>query len=363
MPKIFRIVTAVLFHLALTAVVNAQMEACPGDYSIAPPHGTLLKYATYADVAYNGPGHHRINFRDYCREEDHAARGSDETITVRDIPDNYIDAAKESLQSRNDGIEIEVYHYRALGKRYFVCDSAESVRFRLAANLSYVVRRDELPFFVDALIIISSFLENQEIEGAVEIERVGGSGEHVLAIPGTEIHRLAQWNSSLQQLLSTSCTFDFVADVAERFFSDSCIVDELQTREHAVVGHSLGGAVAQYVGHSKTLGDIIKRRRNDAVFGVYSFNSIGMSSTTENRQHHETIYSVRIAGELFEPLGQRFQTRQIGNIVRYQMSEGGNPRSPRYLHSRAAVRERICECSYRDDSTGQFEFSKPYLAQ
>ena len=364
MPKTFHIVIAVLFHLAITTVVNAQMESCPGDWRnrAAPPHGTLLKYATYANVAYYGPGHHRISFQGYCREEDSASRGSDERITVRNIPDKYINEARESLQSRNEGVEIKVYRYKELGKRYFVCDRGESLGFRLAANLSYVVSNDELPFFIDALIISSSFMGPQKIEGAVQLEREDGSGELIVGIPGTKIDRLAQWNSSIQQLLRGSCTFDFVADVAEKFFSDSCIIDELQTSEHAVVGHSLGGAVAQYVGHSKNLEAIIKRRREDANFGVYSFNSIGMDSTTKNRERHKTIYSVRIAGELFEPLGQRFQTRQIGNVIRYQMSEDSGPRSPGDLHGIAAVREGICECRY-PDSTSQFEFSRPYLAQ
>jgi len=84
------------------------------------------------------------------------------------------------------------------------------------------------------------------------------------AIQGTDLTQHQQLQSSVQDLLDGSCVFDFAAQVV------NTLRRQAPSHLFSVVGHSLGGAAAQYIANKravehKQLGELLRRSPRRAI--------------------------------------------------------------------------------------------------
>ena len=210
----------------------------------------------------------------------------------------------------------------------------------------------------------------------VEVNTLDGP---VLSFRGTNLEdlRFNQISTSLNDLIENSCLFDFSAKLAGNFFNRERLVEYLPDETQwnlGIVGHSLGGAVVQYIvtdpEFHKTLIEFSKEA--DIEFHAYSFNSIGVRNSRRVNEKLGNMTSVTVAGEILELLADSLEgidsRRQIGNIFRYNTIPGHQEEMispedivnehPNYyiraigLHGISAVKESICHCLSGQGSYG-----------
>ena len=379
MSKSVPLIFAIFFALwGIAAVVNSQQSdiLCPdntGGYS----HTKLLEYAALAERAYEIPTGRDATeapsgWTMYC---DNDAPPQAENVHVYNLPRDYIDRAARTINLEQTN--FDVYTVAWTGETVIVCNDESDPLLSLAGTVRYAWENDKLSLLTKIILVSTErFTELEEIE-VVELRPEDSQKPSLFGIQGTDIIRLwglealeipnpQQMNTSVRQLMGGSCIFNLMPEVAVQFFHDtSCdwrwrkrlgllrsgMLDSPVSRpkDHAIVGHSLGGAVAQHVANQKDLAGVVRECTRLGTFRAYSFNSIGLTDATPNYRQ-ENIVSVRIAGEVLEQKAEEFDTSQIGHIYRYGLplpDQLDDLRMER--HGIAEVQEqiRLCRCEPR----------------
>lgn len=338
------------FHSGLAGATNSQIYD-------AEIHETLLRYAGLAGIAYGDPG------EIYCLDpkndnSETPPKPNDcpseiEKVTVNTLPiSKYIDRSRDNEGSKG----IEILKDNSTGEEFITCSSGEGLLERIAIAINFVSRNDEISILPKIAIVVSQIPTKYEELKVVTLQQEGSEGS-VFGIQGTNFWRFKQIRTSIQKLIGNSCAFDVVVDVARNFFSDCRNKSITKMDTYSIVGHSLGGAVAQYVAHK--FGDstgFMTECNNDVNFQAYSFNSIGMRNRAVRDSGNENINSVRIAGEILERLGTKLNRRQIGKKIRY----GGQLNQPSWnelkLHEISTVKKVINHCL---SGKGFFKYTPP----
>ena len=165
----------------------------------------------------------------------------------------------------------------------------------------------EYHFIIDAYVIIDDDILNRlknwagkvlgeeklQIQSVYRLLTDGSySKEKIYLINGTQFKQfdsvLSELNATLNDVIGNSCSFDLAAKI---------IKDEsagVEADKISVVGHSLGGAVAQYIAYDRKVDPDAYQIRE---FGAYSFNSLGLKER-QDVGPIDSLWSCRIKGDL-----------------------------------------------------------------
>ena len=346
MSKSVFLILAIFCILGGTAAaVDAQQPdiSCPdeiGEHS----HTKLLEYAALAERAYDiptGRGTAR-SASDWTEDCENDVPAQVEDWDVHDLPEQYIHRAAHKLgKLDSEGRYYDVYTAVGTGKKVIVCSDSDPLR-SLAGTVQYAWRNDELALLTEIVLVSSeAFTDIEEIR-AVELRSDNAQPSRLFGIQGTDvislwgletsIPRPRQVNTTIRQLMGESCIFDLMPEVAVEFFTDAFCTQEGRSDlmgpeslvpsgsrpqvDAVIVGHSLGGAVAQHVASQRDFQRDIVGECGGGTLRAYSFNSIGLDDAAPDYRR-DGIVSVRIAGEFLEEQAEGFGTSQIGHIYRY----------------------------------------------
>ena len=348
------------FQLGLAGTASAQeteFKMC----SYAEKHVTLLKYAALAEIAYKAPGIHSLDLNEICSENNALPKDfPTENITVLNLSGEYIKDLAHMICPESNGECIAIVKDTNTDEEFIVCEPGASLPLRLSIAFEYIRDNNNLSLLTKVAIVSSQVLTGDEELRVVEFQQ-DDWGNRTFGIQGTDIFKIDQLNTSIQNLMGNSCIFNVAVEVAKRFFN-SC-ENNSEADNYTIVGHSLGGAVAQHVAHNLgDFGSTMRECRNNVEFQAYSFNSFGIDDSIESMPHHREINSVRIAGEILEHIiGTDLNRRQLGHIFRYGMRlDQPSPNQSSFerfeLHKISTVQEEICSCL---SGVGEFEYTPP----
>lgn len=286
------------------------------------------------------------------------------SIDVGAIPSKVLKKATDVIRKRNDSWAIDTYSDPKTDDKYVsvTCTTKQTFRERLAVAFRYVRSNDNLSLLAKAAIVGISGLTRTESIGIVELKN--SQEETVLGLQGTNLLDIDKWNTSIQNLIETwkngnSCVFDFAVEVSTAFFGRGSAdgFHEYQSKRYGIVGHSLGGAVAQHVAQSVDIETKLRKHQEVAIFRAYSFNSIGVDARAGSAKPKNTIVSVWVAGEILEAMQEKVGRRQTGYLFRYGASSTRLPLWKRIQrHKIQSVKKEICSCL--EDGNREFEFSR-----
>ena len=241
---------------------------------------------------------------------------------------------------RNTGRHIGVYESRNGGPAYVVCDS-RALDVMLFMELSEfrvpVDDTDLRPWIVRPIMWVA---DNSLIDEAIETVTLRKDNnlsdrsfpEQVTAIRGTRPDRLSQWSATVRQLLGDSCIFRLMARVSGHFAYESAW-------NYTVTGHSLGGAVAQYIAQQNaTYG-------NSSNFRAFAFNAIGINVQVDPK----ILQSFYIEGDPVPATGEIIGNVQAGLSMHYspQDTDEWRIRTPfdrLKRHMLSSVQQALCDC-------------------
>ena len=261
---------------------------------------------------------------------------ADAEVEIRPISDDILMQAISSNRDSNKSWFVDLFTSDSKEK-FVTCTTDRSVTERLAVAFRYAFNNDRLSLLMKFVIVgVSALSPTEEIE---IVKLRNSKNDKILGIQGTDVFRHGQWRTTINKLIEepsskVSCLFPLAVDIATEFFGGNFVKDKFsKTHYYGIVGHSLGGAVAQH----------IAQELDDATFRVYSFNSIGVATKRGTITRQGAMNSVRVAGEILEQLQSKFKKRQIGHIVRYGTSSDGWQDGIR-RHSIESVKKEICWC-------------------
>ena len=241
---------------------------------------------------------------------------------------------------RNSGRHVGVYESRNGGPAYVVCDN-RTLGVMLFMELSEfrvpVDDGDLRPWIVRPIMWM---VENTLIDEAIETVTLRKNNhlsdnafpEQVTAIRGTRPDRLPQWRATVRQLLGDSCIFRLMARVSGHFAQEN-------TWKYTVTGHSLGGAVAQYIAQHNAANN------NDSRFRAFAFNAIGINVQVDPK----ILQSFYVKGDPVPATGVLIGNVQAGRSVRYspQDTDEWRIRTPfdrLKRHMLSGVQKALCDC-------------------
>lgn len=333
-------------------------------------HETLLEYAVLAAAAYRSDDQWSSEtLPDEC-PLDVKQRIENTQIRVQPIPDAILNAAKDALVQRarecrtpEPNIAFEGENVSCATGNVF---QRLSLAFRYFSGARRILTVDPMVRLLSGSGALLKVFTTEELE-QMKLETPGENGEAIYGVQGTDITDLIkaikQFNTSIQQLTEGSCLFDFAVEVSKHFFTSHGPTDNgAVANSNAIVGHSLGGAVAQHVGLHQDLQTLIRRYNSEATFRAYSFNSIGVEPTSQLPPHQKRIYSTGFYGDVLDILqllpaidtvqpGQRFRYGTHLKSISDWQSDGAIER-----HQIKRVQEEICRCL---DGTGTYDY-RPY---
>ena len=366
----------------LTNKVQSASQCPAGDTAT---HALLLEYAALAEMAYESfPGPRPLDPYRYCPDSVHVPGLEPRLVTPVAVREDIVRRGVQMVLRQSEGSLEEKYFISLTNSKddpdttYIMCRSKQTITDRFAIAFRYIHddANNRLSLEARAVILVAA----SEVDEELRLKSIGfwttdktPSREELLGIQGTDVLHLPHWKASIEHLIDNACVFDLAVGVAVEFF-DSFQVPDIYVP--AIVGHSLGGAVAQHV----TI---------EAGIPAYSFNSIGVDAANVSEmkktvdlyrthfrskgisdreadylgmQHHlyrkylfmRGATSVRIAGELLESNEEGFKTTQIGAQYRYGLPEPPTPTKLEHRikrHGIETVQEHICLCIGGD---GQF---------
>lgn len=359
----FFYLAALLYTAGIPSVANAQPAGgmCRGPNAPASElkmHTELLTYAVLAEAAYAKKSPWTPALPDSCTTVD-IPSDITEPVDTLPISDHIVADATSAIYSDADfageQLVLESYVPEDNSETFLACTHDTAISERIAMAVRYAWERNKLSLLIKVAIVGFAPLTSTEELEIMELRST--QNERILGVQGTDVTRIIpQLTTSIHELMGNSCLFDLAVEISNAFFVPS-MVNEFHADHNAIVGHSLGGAVAQYVGRRLDLQESIRSFRNSAAFGAYSFNSVGLGDASGDAPHYANIHSVRVVGEILEGLEEEFETSQIGNEYRYEPSER------RYLlairekinrHSIRRVQSEICRCL---GGEGGFDYS------
>lgn len=351
----------------------------------------LYEYAQIADLAYgSGPAM-------MCPLGDTGAQVGIHNDLILELPDVLIGYEmgcewRQYPLFESDTIE---FHKGDDNVTRLACKREEDVRLSITWR-EFLVRSTLYIYFdIKFIAPVSVLLGNEEQIEVTPLRRIGpnkeSDEEQLVAIKGTDFNKIPQVMASANNLLepSGSCVFDvaakYVAYRTEKILRDDEVLyayGGIHRATHvAVVGHSLGGTAAQYLGalaatsdeYLKTLKhheNAIKESRavnprafskyESERFHTYSFNAIGLPEQSLGSYDASRHYSYVIDGEIASHwIGLLFEQEQIGHTVRYVPPDTWPGNSivtlkgqlfqsdtlePFRRHKIGVVQKAICEC-------------------
>ena len=381
MPQ--RLIPAILGVLVcgFATSLSAENQIACSESNLPPTsHKTLLYYALLAKAAYQDLGEWLVELPDSCPKS--VRDFLPKKLVIESIPKRMLVQAKTDVEhtEKECGKPTPVINFHTktedssddFSEDIVSCSRDTSVSARLAMSFRYVAGNNEMTLLGKTMIVINNTLFEVERLRIEEIPDSDGKRKKIV-FQGTDFSDLDQLGTSVKALMENSCLFDFAAELSSRFFIENAqsfssedTQDGLQlhsfSKHNAIVGHSLGGAVAQYVGHHKDLqteirdlNSRVQRYNVPPTFGVYSFNSIGLSGVPQRQWHDRRIRSVQVHGDILAAQQGKVGTRQLGQIYRYGLRLGVPQNNIERLgrHGIAKMLEEICYCSM---NKGDFVF-------
>lgn len=348
--RFFVLLVLFLIFSTITGTVYAQTiqtYKCPGREGTPKKrskHLELLKYAILADLAYTKRvTNQNVNLREICP----MGTGSHDSydVEIGRVPVEILNEASSRLKDTGK-YKKEKWKIESNGNSVS-CIKGETVMQRLTVAFRYVLSNDSLSLLAKVAIVGTMGFTAEEQIDFVKFTK------NIIGVKGTNPLKIEQWNTSIQNLIGKSCIFDFAVKVSTLFFGRRFAGEIRKYKNknyYSIVGHSLGGAVAQYVAQKKDLKTIVQKHNKNATFRAYSFNSIGVDSNTESSKHQSTITSVRVAGEILGAHESMFQRKQIGHFFRYGTISSARlplPQKIKYQlqrHKIETVKQEICDC-------------------
>ena len=244
---------------------------------------------------------------------------------------------------RAQGWQIAVYEPPDGGPAYFVCDTRQLdvMLFISLAELQAPVDDGDLrPRIVRPIIW---YVENRFVDEALQTVTLRKHNslsdetfpEQVTAIRGTDPTRLSHWRANANDLVGTSCVFSLMASVMSYLVADNYW-------HYAITGHSLGGAVAQYIAqHYHSPG-------TNVPFRSFAFNAVGLDTNPAGELGTEILHSFSIQGDPVSALGQSLGRTQGGRVVQYvppaDDTDFWNHTTALTKHALRSVQRALCDC-------------------
>ena len=241
---------------------------------------------------------------------------------------------------RKVGRHIGVYEPGNGGPAYIVCDNRkldimlfmELSEFRMPVDDSGLRGRILRP--------ITWIVENTLIDEALEVATLQKNNElsdttfpeQVTVIRGTRPDRLSQWQVTVNKLLGKSCVFRLMARVTGYLMSE-------EGWSYALTGHSLGGAVAQYVAHQAAVNS------SRSHFRAFAFNAVGIEVNADP----DILQSFHIEGDPVPAFGTLIGQIQAGRSVYFMPPDTDRWRITTPLdwlnrHMLRSVQQALCDC-------------------
>ena len=298
---------------------------------------TLLEYATLAEAAYKPLGLTKLISN--C-PIDKLPKGNmlGREVYVEPIPTIYIrEAAFRFRDKPRFKGKLQIFVDEETDEELISCTNDRNLLERILLSIRYVLDEQKLSLFARVFVgVVATATSREElrmVEFSIDEKGISKNGNgKILGVKGTD--RLQEINTSLEQLIGNSCAFEIAADISAHW------INEVGRKHNAIVGHSLGGAVAQYAAQQVNL------------LQAYSYNSIGEDGEDEDDAEHDNseIYSVTIEGEILQEL---FNREQVGNVFVYKPISNNQKAWDR--HSISTVQDAICRCL---DGRGSFIYSQ-----
>lgn len=246
---------------------------------------------------------------------------------------------------QGNGRYVAVYEPTNGGPAYLTCDSeeldvnvfVELSELRIPVDGEDLLGRIFRPvvWFVEDVSRAVDDLSRDEVE-TVTLRKTNYLGhtplpETVTAIRGTRPNRIAQWLASARKLspFHESCVFDVMVRIADHLAG-------AEWPNYVVTGHSLGGAVTQYIAGS------LGGNGNARDFRAFAFNSYGSDAQADPA----ILESFQVVGDpVGDIVGVAFFQVQAGRSIRLTP-----PNDPEWralgatLHLLSSVRKAICDC-------------------
>ena len=360
------IFVGVLFAVANWAV--AQAERCQLPEESGTTLNLLYKHALTAGVPYKNPIPSPLRIAAECDNKDLF----DLTVTPLSVKDREgIEAVQSQFHSEvNASFGVVTWHniVDKDGLNYATCGANQAVvgifpiRRRIPNYDNGYFNRIVGVILDFGFIVPRRMTIGKELIRSIGLERKA-SGEHLVAIRGTDFLKIDEVWTSVRELLSTSCALDLAISVAA-YYAGKYQEDEYFDN-YVVVGHSLGGIATQYVARDHAANGL-RWLTITTPTRYYSFNSLGMKHSDKDGDL-SNLYSYFIKADVVSTFGSIIGRKQIGHSIRYEppgefddleaveflriLYQGSildQLKVPLERHSLRFVHESICNCEVND---------------
>ncbi len=343
--------------LALSVATNAMAIPCEHAMNESESRALLSRMLEYAFIEHWSFRHTAAPGAS-CKEEGEY-RIDPPHVDYHSVTVNPVSAllSKHQFVRLFDGYPGVIYSDTTDGGQYYISCRREKVMPEIAVRLLLVqsdvtIGYDNGPvsqsvFFIvpDVRIVLPNILrglikEEVEVANVTRVvesndSAVSGHSENVVLIRGTDLNlaRVAkQLHASYSGMRGDSCVFPVVA----RVVSSISRSDDVSSDAFAVVGHSLGGAVAQFVATDQHEHPNSYHRK----FEAYAFNAVGLPDGTNKTIDQLDNYTVN--GDWLYFLSPILGQVKAGVQVVYYPDD---PLwRPGRRHGIRAVQESLCRC-------------------
>ena len=311
---------------ALFPVEQANSHECKSlSDDLISAHRALYEYALFAESAY-GQSESKSCFLEASGQQIISPPHRKLTLLPQKFDERWKPQILERWSHRSISRPEKIGRYIGDDEvTYVTCDYDGTISPQLVLTWTEFRRTQEngepLPD-VDVVFEISvmtpkNILPSREELGLVRLRRdrqSGNEAEEVAAIRGTDFTRIPLIMASINDLLSESCVFEVAAIVVDY------IGGRMSNGRISVVGHSLGGAAAQYIvqDHAQhPWRNPANRPVSSVTFSAYSFNAVGLDPHVGGADP-STLHSYVIDGEFVSSwLAPQFGRTQAGSVIRY----------------------------------------------
>ena len=330
--------TAILYALSLHSGVYAEGYSKP--VTCNPQHNRtqhleLYKYFVFSEI----PKHADEDFlaREVCQISDNETiKFSPSDIHVKTTSEIYDDEVRKDVISQLRHDDVYIYseqtstdHSKQSGRKFIGCGKP------LLGEIFATIRRIDRIFSIEAIVSlgddINAAIKNQPKDVKVVRLTNEANGQTILAIRGTDLSRMPNVRAVLSD---SSCTFDVLDKIVEQLMSE---VEASDRRPIAVIGHSLGGVVAQHV---------VTTFFGEPRLVAFAFGNIGRDSYIDNLY---ALHNFHIQGDdlvqLFAMTGRTISGRIIQYVPPKSPFSYLKDSVPTYTHALNSIQKAICACA------------------